>query len=62
MTYDEAKKAFDDGAPVSYKGYTYDRINAIIFRRVAGEKLIQLELQDAVDRSVIVTRMESVQI
>lgn len=62
MTYEEAKKAFDDGAQVKHKGYTYERINAIIFRRVAGEKLIQLELQDAVDRSVIVTRMEAVQI
>lgn len=62
MTYEEAKRAFDDGAQVKHKGYTYERINAIIFRRVAGEKLIQLELQDAVDRSVTVARMETVQI
>lgn len=62
MTYEEAKKAFDDGAPVSYKGYTYDRINAIIFRRVAGEKLTQLELQDAASRSVAVVRMEAAQV
>lgn len=62
MTYDEAKKAFDDGAPVSYKGYTYERINAIIFRRVAGEKLVQLELQDAAARSVAVVRMEAVEV
>ena len=61
MTYDEAKRAFDDGAQVKYKGYTYERINAIIFRRVAGEKLIQLELQDAADRSVTVARMEAVE-
>ena len=61
MTYEEAKMAFDDGAPVNYKGYTYERINAIIFRRVAGEKLIQLELQDAADRSVTVARMEAVE-
>lgn len=62
MTYEEAKRAFDDGAPVSYKGYTYDQINAIIFRRVAGEKLIQLELQDAASRSVAVVRMEAAQV
>lgn len=62
MTYEEAKKAFDDGAPVNYKGYEYDRINAIIFRRVTGKKLIQLELQDAADRSVTVVRMEAVQV
>lgn len=62
MTYEEAKKAFDDGAQVKHKGYTYERINAIIFRRVAGEKLVQLELQDAVGRSVTVTRMEAAEV
>lgn len=62
MTYDEAKRAFDDGSQVKHKGYTYERINAIIFRHVAGEKLIQLELQDAAGRSVTVARMEAVQI
>lgn len=62
MTYDEAKRAFQEGNPVTYGGRVYDRINAIIFRRVAGKKRIQLELQDASSRSVSVVRMEAVQV
>lgn len=62
MTYEDAKRAFDEGTPVKHKGNTYERINAIIFRRVAGEKLVQLELQDAAARSVAVVRMEAVQV
>lgn len=60
MTYDEAKKAFDDGAQVKHKGYTYERINAIIFRRRGSDRIVQLELQDIDARSVTVADMEKV--
>lgn len=60
MTYNEAKKAFDGQTPVKHKGIEYKHINAIIFRRIDGEKVIQLELQDKKAKSVTVARLEAV--
>ena len=60
MTYEEAKKAFDDQSPVKYKGVEYKQVNAIIFRRMDGEKVIQLELQDTKAKSVTTARLEGV--
>lgn len=60
MTYNEAKKAFNDQSPVKHKGIEYKHINAIVFRRIDGEKVIQLELQDKKAKSVTVARLEAV--
>lgn len=60
MTYDEAKKAFDGQSLVKHKGIEYKHINAIIFRRIDGEKVIQLELQDKKSKSVTIARLEGV--
>lgn len=60
MTYEGAKKAFNDCSKVSYKGIEYRQINAIIFRRIDGEKVIQLELQDTKAKSVTIARLEGV--
>lgn len=60
MTYDEAKKAFSDQSPVKHKGVEYRHINAIIFRRIDGEKVIQLELQDKKAKSVTIARLKGV--
>ena len=60
MTYNEAKKAFDGQSPVKHKGIEYKHINAIVFRRIDGEKVIQLELQDKKAKSVTVARLEAV--
>lgn len=60
MTYDEAKKAFGEQTPVKHKGIEYKHINAIIFRRIGGEKVIQLELQDKKAKSVTIARLEGV--
>lgn len=60
MTYEEAKKAFDWQEPVLLNGVEYRHINAIIFRRQGGEKIMQLELQDIDARSVTVADMEKV--
>ena len=60
MTYEEAKKAFNDCSKVSHKGIEYRQINAIIFRRIDGEKVIQLELQDTKAKSVTIARLEGV--
>lgn len=60
MTYEEAKKAFDRRDPVLLDGIEYRHINAIIFRRRAAEKIMQLELQDIDARSVTVADMGKV--
>ncbi len=60
MTYEEAKKAFDRQEPVLLDGIEYRHINAIVFRRRCGEKIMQLELQDIDARSVTVADMEKV--
>ncbi|MEJ8785104.1 hypothetical protein WKT05_01325 [Peptoniphilus sp. HCN-40583] len=43
-----------------HKGIEYQQINAIIFRRIDGEKVIQLELQDTKAKSVTIARLEGV--
>ncbi|WP_340412595.1 hypothetical protein [Peptoniphilus sp. HCN-40583] len=60
MTYEDAKKAFNDRSKVRHKGIEYQQINAIIFRRIDGEKVIQLELQDTKAKSVTIARLEGV--
>lgn len=60
MTYEEAKRTFNDQSPVKHKGVEYKQINAIIFRRIDGEKVIQLELQDTKAKSVTIARLEGV--
>lgn len=52
------------GVPVvtSDAGYWVAENQDDIDRTVAGEKIIQLELQDAAARSVAVVRMEAVQV
>ena len=56
MTYEEAKKAFNDRSKVNHRGVEYKQINAIIFRRKDNEKIIELELQDMKAKSVMIAR------
>lgn len=56
MTYEEAKKAFNDRSKVNHRGIEYKQINAIIFRRNENEKIIQLELQDVKSKSVTIAK------
>ena len=63
MTTEEAKKAFYDESPVVYDKVVYNRVSALIYRKIkGGGTYLALELQDNNKRSVTIALTDKVEI
>lgn len=63
MTIEEAKTAFYAESPVVYDGTLYNRISALIYRKIkGGGTYLALELQDKNKRSVTIALPDRVEI
>lgn len=63
MTTEEAKTAFYDESPVVFDKITYNRISALIYRKIkGGGTYLALELQDKNKRSVTIALPDRVRL
>ncbi len=63
MTADEAKKAYYAEAPVIYNGIEYERISALIYRKLKGQPpRLELELFDKCGHSVTIASPDRTQL
>ncbi|MFW5433731.1 hypothetical protein [Paenibacillus apiarius] len=56
MTNDELKETMSSGCPVEYRGITYSRITAIIYRQTEAGLIIQAELMDKTKNCIVIAR------
>lgn len=63
MTTEEAKTAFYEEKPVVYDKIPYNRISALIYRKIeGGGVMMSLELQDKNKRSVTIALPDRVEV
>lgn len=60
MTNEELKEALMDGKAVEWRGMAYSHVTAIIYRKSETGMLIQVELMDRNNNSVVLARPEEV--
>ncbi|NGP56807.1 hypothetical protein FLT15_00050 [Paenibacillus thiaminolyticus] len=56
MTSEELKEVMTSGEPVEYRGTTYSRISAIIYRKSDSGMFVQAELMDRNNNYVVIAR------
>ncbi len=58
MKHEEIKRAFNEQCPVIHNGIEYQRISALIYRRIPGVagKIVQAELLDKNGRAVVIAQ------
>ncbi|NGP58802.1 hypothetical protein FLT15_16525 [Paenibacillus thiaminolyticus] len=56
MTNEELKEVMNSRTPVEYRGTTYSRISAIIYRKSDSGMFVQAELMDRNNNYVVIAR------